>query len=258
MKKLVLVVGIFLLCLDMAISEGIGDSIEKDCYVWNRNGIRSEIYATTEKEETYSYWFNGCRFGVIEMNADLGLCHGEIEGLMFWIPIENMSTEIPDEPYYLTRTCVKSADILDIEREGSIIATIPVDGVIKYYGHLNQYSLVSYDGIMGFIDYRPPYLLGAFNPWQTENYIPKGLFDPELATQMAKEKLISENFVTKTELENMKWKLLYDTYLIHSFIYRVRFYPEYPRLENMYYVDIDAETGHITNFGYDEYPLGSS
>ena len=26
----------------------------------------------------------------------------------------------------------------------------------------------------------------------------------------------------------------------------------------MYYVDVDAETGRITNFGYDEYPLGSS
>ena len=244
--------------LILSITPVNGDSSVMFQYVWNREGIRSVIYTSSDKEDTYSYLFNVSMFRLIEVFDDIGLCRGDIQGLEFWIPIENMSMEIPDEPYYLTRTCVKQVDILDFKQNRNMIGTVPIGGSINYFGHLNQYSLISYDGIMGFIDYRPPYLLGAFNPWQTEDYIPKGLFDSELATQMAKAKLISENLTTYTELENMEWELLYESYLIHSFIYKIRFYPEYPRRDIMYYVDVDAETGRITNYGYDEYPHESS
>ena len=85
--------------LILSIAPVNGDLSERFRYVWDREGIRSVIYGSSDKEETYSYLFNGCRFKLIGVSDDIGLCRGEIQGLELWIPIENTSMEIPDEPY---------------------------------------------------------------------------------------------------------------------------------------------------------------
>ena len=199
-----------------------------------------------------NYLFNGCRVELLDSGPINDMYHVKIFHDDFWIPAENLSVEAPDETVTLKRMLRKEVAFIISENTEDTRTVFGAGTEIAYYGHYFRDALISVDGIKGLIDDRGSLSERVYNPWGTEEIIPKGLFSPEEAIQIAIDGIIEKLAITEPELRSMHMVFKYRTYVDSIFKYDIRFYPDYPDTKKMYFASINAETGKLWSSGYDD------